>query len=95
MAFNQDQYYPQRPGGPFLRNQDFTGAPWVPLNNFDTPKTVEDKVRNVTMFQGLNDQQVQGYVQDAINFAQTNRIGLKADKTNQTVNRGAEAYDGH
>lgn len=94
-AFNPDDYYPQYRGGPFLKNNDFSGAPWVPLNNFDTPKTIADKVRNVTMFQGLNEEQMQGYIQDAIDYAQTNRIGLKADRTNQTVNRSARAYDGH
>lgn len=95
MAFNPDQYYPQRPGGPYLRSNDFSGAPWVPLNNFDTTKTIEDKVRNVPMFQGLNEQQVQGYIQDAINFAHTNRLGLKTDFGIDPVNRAADVFDGH
>lgn len=95
MAFNQDQYYPQRPGGPYLKSQDFAGAPWVSLTNFDTANTIADKVRNVTMFQGLNEQQIQGYIQNAIDYAHTNRIGLKTDKANDPVNRAAEAYDGH
>lgn len=96
MAFNPDDYYPQPlRGGPFLRNQDFAGAPWVPLNNFDTTQTIESKVRNVPMFQGANETQLQGYIQDAINFAHTNRIGLKADFGNDPVNRAERTYDGH
>lgn len=95
MAFNQDQYYPQRPGGPYLSQGDFPGVPRITHNNFDTTKTIADRVRNVPIFQGLNEQQLQGYIQNEIDYAHTNRIGLKTDKGDDPVNRAAEAYDGH
>lgn len=95
MAFNQDLYYPQRPGGPYLSQGDFPGVPRIVHSNFDTLRSIEDKVRNIGIFQGLNEQQLQGYIQNEIDYAHTNRIGLKADKGDDRVNRAAEAYDGH
>lgn len=89
MAFNPDDYYPQRPGGPYLSQADYPAVPRIAHNNFDTEKTIEDKVRNVQIFQGLNDQQLWGYIQDEIEWARTNRVGLKADKGNARRNTSA------
>lgn len=95
MAFNQDLYYPQRPGGPYLSDADYPAVPRVRHTNFDTPQVLADRVRNKSIFQGLNEQQISGYIQNEIDYAHTNSIGLKADKANDPVNRTAEAYDGH
>ncbi len=92
MAFNPDLYYPHRQGGP---PQRILAVPTVRHDNFDTPRVIEDRVRNVTEYQGINEQEIQGYIQVEIDYAQTNRIGLKADRTNQTINRAADTYDGH
>lgn len=74
MANPQSQYYPTRPGGPYLGG----ATPRVVHTNFDTEKTIEDKIRNKTEFQGANEQEMWGYVQDEIVYARTNSIGLYA-----------------
>jgi len=96
MAFNPDQYYPHRPGGPYLTNGgDYPTLPRVDHTNFDTTDTIEDKVRNISNFQGANEQELQGYIQGEINYAHTNRLSLKTDFGIDPVNRAADVYDGH
>lgn len=90
MAFNPDNYYPHRPGGPFI-----PAVPRVRHDNFDTPKVIADRVRNLPEFQGANEQEMQGYIQNEIDYAHTNRIGLRADKADDPVNRAADVWDGH
>lgn len=90
MAWSPDDYYPRRPGGPFLSQGDFPTVPRITHNNFDTEKTIEDRVRNVPIFQGLNNQQLWGYIQDEIEYARTNRLGLKTDKGNARVATSAD-----
>ncbi len=92
MAYNPDPYYPHRQNGP---PQRILTVPTVRHDNFDTPRVIEDRVRNVIEYQGINEQEIQGYIQVEIDYAQTNRIGIKADRTNQTINRAADTYDGH
>lgn len=93
MAFNPDQYYPQRPGGPFLSQGDFPGVPRVVHTNFDTEKVLEDRVRNVPIFQGLNEQQLWGYIENEINYAKSNRIGLWTEKPGR-INKAADTFMG-
>lgn len=95
MAFNPDQYYPHRPGGPYLSSADAPGVPRVRHTNFDTPKVLEDRVRRHVIFQGANEQEMQGYIQNEINYAHTNAIGLKTDYGIDPVNRAADVFDGH
>lgn len=95
MAFNPDNYYPNPPGGPFLSSNDYPGVPRVRHSNFDTTKVLEDRVRKAPIFQGANEQQMQGYIQNEINYAHTNAIGLKSDYGNDPVNRAADVFDGH
>ena len=94
-AFNPDDYYPHAPGGPFLSSADYPGVPRVRHTNFDTQKVLEDRVRNAPIFQGCNEEQMQGYIQNEIDYAHTNAIGLKTDKGNDHVNRSGKTYDGH
>lgn len=71
--------YPTRPGGPYISiYPDFPTVPRIPHNNFDTEKTIEDKVRKIGIFQGVNELEMQGYIQDEIIYARTNTLGLKA-----------------
>lgn len=79
--------YPYYPGGPF------TGGPTprVAHTNFDTERTIEDKIRAKTEYQGLNELEIQGYVQDEITYARTNSLGLYA-YDNGTVNRFQEDW---
>jgi hypothetical protein len=90
MAFNPNNYYPHRPGGPFI-----PALPRIIRTNFDTVKTIEDKVRNVSEFQGANEQEMQGYIQNEINRAHTDAVGLKTDYGIDPVNRAADVFDGH
>lgn len=89
-SWSPDDYYPKYPGGPYLKDGDHTGVPWIIHNNFDTEKTIEDKVRKKRIFQGLNEQQMWGYIQDEINYARTNAIGLKTDSGNARRNSSAD-----
>jgi len=95
MANPQSLYYPFPPGGPFLADGDYPALPRTAHSNFDTTKTIEDRVRKKTIFQGLNEQEMQGHIQNEINYAHTNRLGLRADKGDDPVNRAADAHDGH
>lgn len=70
--------YPTPPGGPFLSDVDYAALPRTAHSNFDTEKTIEDRVRNKTIFQGLNELEMQGHIQNEINYARTNSIGLYA-----------------
>lgn len=90
MAWNPDQYYPQRPGGPYLAQADYGTVPRIAHSNFDTEKTIEDKVRKIPIFQGLNEQQLWGYIQGEINYARTNAVGLKTDSGNARRNTSAD-----
>lgn len=90
MAYNPDLYYPQRPGGPYLSTGDHPTVPRITHHNFDTERTIEDRVRNKPIFQGLNEEQMWGYIQDEIEYARTNAIGLKTDKGNARVNTSAD-----
>lgn len=66
--------YPQRPGGPYTGG----ATPRVAHTNFDTEKVIEDRIRNKTEYQGANDLEMWGYIQDEIAYARTNSIGLYA-----------------
>lgn len=70
--------YPTPPGGPFLADRDYPALPRTAHSNFDTEKTIEDRVRNKTIFQGLNELEVQGHIQNEIAYARTNSLGLYA-----------------
>ena len=70
--------YPTPPGGPFLASTDFSALPRTLHTNFDTEKTIEDKVRKRTIFQGINELEMQGHIQNEINHARTNSLGLYA-----------------
>lgn len=87
MAYDPTTYYPHRPGGPpgFL-----PAVPRVRHDNFDTEKVIEDRVRNLKEFQGINEQEMWGYIQNEIEYARTNRIGLKTDKGDARVNTSAD-----
>lgn len=66
--------YPQRPGGPFTGG----GTPRVAHTNFDTEQVIADRIRAKTEYQGANELEIQGYIQDEITYARTNSIGLYA-----------------
>ena len=66
--------YPQKPGGPFLGG----ATPRVAHTNFDTEKTIEDRIRAKVEYQGINELEMQGYIQNEIDYARTNRLGLYA-----------------
>lgn len=87
MAYDPTTYYPHRPGGPpeFLPT-----VPRVRHDNFDTEKVIEDRVRNLKEFQGINEQEMWGYIQNEIEYARTNRIGLKTDKGDARRNTSAD-----
>lgn len=71
--------YPYKPGGPSLSfGPDFLGVPRILHNNFDTEVTIADKVRKAIIFQGANELEMQGYIQNEIDYARTNRLGLYA-----------------
>lgn len=71
--------YPNPPGGPFLsQGPDSLAVPRVRHSNFDTEKVLEDRVRRHTIFQGVNELQMQGYIQNEIDYARANSIGLYA-----------------
>lgn len=91
-AFNPDQYYPHRPGGPYI-----PALPRITRTNFDTEKVIEDRVRNLPEFQGANEQEMWGYIQNEIDKSRTDRQGLKpfADGGVARVNKSADTYDGH
>jgi len=95
MAFDPGLYYPHAPGGPYLADGDYPALPRTRHTNFDTTKVIEDRVRRKTIFQGLNEQEMQGHIQNEINYAHTNAIGLKTDKGDDPVNRAADVFDGH
>lgn len=95
MANPQSQYYPHAPGGPFLASNDYPGVPRVRHTNFDTTQVLADRVRRAPIFQGVNEQEMQGYIQNEINYAHTNAIGLKSDFGVDAVNRAADVFDGH
>lgn len=92
MAYNPDLYYPHRPGGP---PQFLPALPRIRRDNFDTPRVIEDRVRNLKEFQGINEQEMQGYIQNEINRSHTDAIGLKTDFGIDPVNRAADVFDGH
>lgn len=68
--------YPEYPGGPYLSTANNPAVPRISHNNFDTEKTIADKVRKHGIFQGINELEMQGYIQNEIDYARTNRIGL-------------------
>lgn len=71
--------YPTRPGGPYLAiPPDFPTVPRISHNNFDTEITIADRVRKIGIFQGVNELEMQGYIQNEIDYARTNRLGLYA-----------------
>lgn len=70
--------YPYPPGGPYLSTENNPGVPRVRHTNFDTEKVLEDRVRRHSIFQGCNELEMQGYIQNEIDYARTNRIGLNA-----------------
>lgn len=78
MANPQSQYYPFPPGGPFLADADYPALPRTRHTNFDTEKTIEDRVRKKTIFQGINELEMQGHIQNEIAYARTNSLGLYA-----------------
>lgn len=71
--------YPYKPGGPTLSfGPDFLVVPRIVHSNFDTEVTIADKVRKAIIFQGCNELEMQGYIQNEIDYARTNRLGLYA-----------------
>lgn len=86
--------YPYPPGGRTLKPLPRVGRSDNIQDFYMTTKTLEDKVRNLPEFQGANEQEMQGYIQNEINRWHTDRVGLKADYGNDPVNRAADAFDG-
>lgn len=70
--------YPYRPGGPYLSTADNPGVPRIRHSNFDTEQVIADRVRRHGIFQGCNELEIQGYIQNEIDYARTNAIGLYA-----------------
>lgn len=69
--------YPNPPGGPFLSfGPDSLAVPRIRHTNFDTEKVIEDRVRKHIIFQGVNELQMQGYIQNEIDYARANALGL-------------------
>jgi len=66
--------YPQRPGGPYTGG----ATPRVAHTNFDTEQVIADRIRAKVEYQGANELEIQGYIQNEIAYARTNRLGLYA-----------------
>lgn len=79
--------YPQKPGGPFTGG----ATPRVAHTNFDTEEVIADRVRAKVEYQGINELEMQGYIQNEIAYARTNRLGLRAED-NGPVNKFQEDW---
>lgn len=91
MAWNPDDYYPKRPGGPYIPGS----PPRVGRSNniqdyYMTEKTIEDRVRNIPEFQGANEQQMWGYIQNEIDKWRADAIGLQVHKGDARRNTSAD-----
>lgn len=87
--------YPYRHGGPVLPPLPRVGRSNNIQDYFMTEKTLEDKVRNISEFQGANEQEMQGYIQNEINRWRSDAVGLTTHFGNAAVNRAADTFDGH